>query len=43
MKQNGRRSSRQNARGWVPKVVANDVECFGWSGTRQDAADLRKG
>ena len=45
MKQNGRRSIRQGANGQEArlKIVPNDVECFSWRGTRQDAIDLQRG
>jgi hypothetical protein len=40
-----RKAQRQAEHTWAKgalKVVANDVECFDWSGTRQDAIKLQK-
>jgi hypothetical protein len=40
-----RRKAMATARTWVMgsiTVVANDVECFGWIGTRGEAVDLQK-
>ena len=41
-----RKAQRQAERGWakgVLKIVANGVECFRCSGTRQEASDLQRG
>jgi hypothetical protein len=40
-----RKAQRQPGRPWMTgsiKIVANDEDCFEWSGTRQDAVDLQR-
>jgi hypothetical protein len=41
-----RKAQHPTGRTWATgalKIVANDVECFNWSGTKQDAIELQKG
>jgi hypothetical protein len=45
MGESKQKKARARGRSWATgaiTVVANDVECFRWSGTRQEAVDLQK-